>query len=140
MTLRACILVVAAVACGDASSPAEQVRAEVAFQRSPTSGQLMPDSATITLAGPQIVVAGKMMTGDPCRVIKGDLVVTSDRIQLTMRSESDGSAGCVAVVARFEYSATITGAAHGTWEVEVRHLAFGTGGPEIVATQSVVIP
>ena len=138
MTLRACVLMVAAVACGQASEPVEQARADVTFVRSPTSGQLMPDSATITLAGSQIVVAGKMMTGDPCRVIKGALVVTGERIELTMRSESDGSAGCVAVVARFAYTATITGVAPGTWEVEVRHLAFGTGGAEIVAASQII--
>src|SRR5256885_16740340 len=99
MRIRIAFLVVVALACGDLTSASGQPRLAVNYQRTPMTDGLAPDSATITSVAGQVSIDGKMLAGDPCRVIKGALVVSGNQIQITMRADSDGKALCLAAVA-----------------------------------------
>lgn len=129
----------AVAACSTFLGPDDEFGTEVSFDTSPNSGQDLPDAAGIGVEGKRIQIVGAITTGDPCREVRGAGTVTGNRIQITIRAESVGE-GCIAVLGRFDYQATVSGVKSGPWIVEVRHLFYGHGDPGIVATRAVVVP
>jgi hypothetical protein len=135
------ILAITNAGCSDSTSPDARIRTEITYASTHAESATEPDRASVSTAGKQIRIEGAFTAADPCRELAAAVEVDGTVVRVTVRAElPDNPQGCIAVLERFTYDASVIGLASGTWTVEVLHREFGLGTPHVVASDAVVLP
>ena len=131
------------LACSSSTGPGDPPRVD--FTSSPANYNSAQPSIAPSARGSsgRIDVTGTITTGDPCVHLRAETDRAAQRVSITVVARRDDVA-CIQVVARFDYTAAVTGLEPGTYQVVLSHAYEDhTGkrlGSQQVLDETVTVP